>query len=66
MNLKIWTDLAKRLRESQRTFEDEFEAQKKKYMEEMSELAAEIDTSYCDNIDKLGNYLPAFFAISQI
>ncbi|XP_032452821.1 uncharacterized protein LOC103318122 isoform X1 [Nasonia vitripennis] len=53
VNLKIWTDLAKRLRESQKTFQDEFETQKKKYMEEMSELAAEIDTSYCDNIDKL-------------
>ena len=54
INLQIWMDLAKELRDSLKTFEEQFQIKKTQYTEELSELAAQIDSSYCDNNDKLG------------
>ncbi|XP_058799313.1 dynein regulatory complex protein 9 [Phymastichus coffea] len=53
INRKIWLDLIKKLRESQKQIKDEFEKKKSEYTEDFEKLAAEIDTSYCDNRDKL-------------
>lgn len=56
INRKTWLDLIKNLRESQKSLAEEFEKKKQEYNEEADKLSAEIDTSYCDNRDKLGTH----------
>ncbi|XP_011504448.1 PREDICTED: IQ domain-containing protein D-like [Ceratosolen solmsi marchali] len=53
VNLKIWSDLVSKLRSSQINLKEDFEINKKKYLKEISELAQNIDNSYCANIEKL-------------
>ncbi|KAJ8670106.1 hypothetical protein QAD02_001365 [Eretmocerus hayati] len=52
-NLKVWTEMVERMRDTYKTLENEFEAKKKECLEEIEKLDTDIDQSFCANNEKL-------------